>query len=108
MQILQSAISALSLFSLALPITGEQLLSSPTSKEKETGLAQSRWGKQPPQKRLHRGHGLRGTGKLEKLAPNQSSVQRFPAMAVAQKIEKGGDLGTQKTLSNETEEGLGA
>lgn len=36
------------------------------------------------------------------------SSQRFPAMAVAQKLEKGGDLGTQKTLSNETEEDLGA
>ena len=63
------------MFSLALPITGEQLLSSPTSKEEETGLAQSRWGKQPPQKHFHHGLGSQGTGKLEKLAPNQSSVQ---------------------------------
>lgn len=36
------------------------------------------------------------------------SSQRFPAIAVAQKVEKGGDLGTQKTLSSETEEDLGA
>lgn len=34
------------------------------------------------------------------------SSQRFPAIAVAQKAKKGGDLGTQKTLSNETEKEL--
>lgn len=34
------------------------------------------------------------------------SSQRFPAIAVAQKAKKGGDPGTQKTLSNETEKEL--
>lgn len=36
------------------------------------------------------------------------SSSRFKAAAVAQKIEKGGKLGVQKTLSRETEEELGA
>ena len=68
----------------------------------------SRQGTQPHWEHLHAWVDSQAQVNENQPSASPLSSSRFKAVAVAQKIERGGKLGVQKTLSRETKEELGA